>query len=143
MIPKAYLIYDTYILEEQRCDSNEGCMNLLKIEVSVYKNHVVVDRNFTRMIRLPLELLPLTDSNSTFINQKKNHSGWCRRIREGLKKDSLISSSSTLMDQESGKPIEIDGKPVTAETTLNQKSSVLPKWPFPFKYSSLKGKTIM
>ena len=39
---KGALIYDTYILEEQRCDSNEG-MNLLKIEVSVYKNHVVVD----------------------------------------------------------------------------------------------------
>ena len=33
---KGALIYDTYILEEQRCDSNEG-MNLLKIEVSVYK----------------------------------------------------------------------------------------------------------
>ena len=39
---KGALIYDTYILEEHRCETNEG-MNLLKIEVEVYRNHVVID----------------------------------------------------------------------------------------------------
>lgn len=38
---KGALIYDTYILEEQRCDSNKG-MDLLKFEVKVYKDSVTV-----------------------------------------------------------------------------------------------------
>ena len=48
------------------------------------------------------------------------------------------------MDQESGKPIEIDGKPVTAETTFKpKKSSGSAKVTFTFNASSLKGKTIV
>ena len=39
---KGALIYDTYIIEEQRGDSNKG-MNLLKFEVNVYKNNVTID----------------------------------------------------------------------------------------------------
>ena len=35
------LPYDTYLLEEQRCETNEG-MNLLKIEVTIYKDSVTV-----------------------------------------------------------------------------------------------------
>ena len=35
------LPYDTYLLEEERCEANEG-MNLLKIEVTIYKDSVTV-----------------------------------------------------------------------------------------------------
>lgn len=63
---------------------------------------------------------------------------------EGLKKGQSYKLIGTLMDQESGKPIEIDGKPVTAETTFKpKKSSGSAKVTFTFNASSLKGKTIV
>jgi uncharacterized surface anchored protein len=39
---KGSLIYDTYIVEEQRCKANES-MDLLKFEVTIYKESVTVD----------------------------------------------------------------------------------------------------
>ena len=39
---KGALIYDQYVIEEQRCESNKG-MNLLKFEVTVYKDSVTID----------------------------------------------------------------------------------------------------
>ena len=60
------------------------------------------------------------------------------------KKGQSYKLIGTLMDQESGKPIEIDGKPVTAETTFKpKKSSGSAKVTFTFNASSLKGKTIV
>ena len=38
---KGALIYDTYTLAEQRCDSNKG-MDLLTFEVKVYKDSVLI-----------------------------------------------------------------------------------------------------
>ena len=101
---KGALIYDTYILEEQRCDSNEG-MNLLKIEVSVYKNHVVVDM--------------------------------------GTLTDDQITIGTTALDKDS-KPVEIDKKEVTAETTFTPKeSSGTVDVIFSFDGTSLAGKTVV
>lgn len=72
---KGALIYDTYILEEQRCDSNEG-MNLLKIEVSVYKNHVVVDMGTLTDDQITMELLPLTKTATPTLPNQKKKSLW-------------------------------------------------------------------
>ena len=74
------------------------------------------------MIRLPLELLPLTKTATpTLPNQKKKITLVDTVEYEGLKKGQSYKLIGTLMDQESGKPIEIDGKPVTAETTFKPK----------------------
>ena len=39
---KGALIYDTYTIEEQRCEANEG-RNLLSFDVEVYRNSVTID----------------------------------------------------------------------------------------------------
>ena len=38
---KGALLYDTYLIEEQRCESNQG-MELLQVEVQVYRDQVMV-----------------------------------------------------------------------------------------------------
>lgn len=141
---KGALIYDTYILEEQRCDSNEG-MNLLKIEVSVYKNHVVVDMGTLTDDQITIGTTVLDKgSNSHFAKPEEKITLVDTVEYEGLKKGQSYKLIGTLMDQESGKPIEIDGKPVTAETTFKpKKSSGSAKVTFTFNASSLKGKTIV
>ena len=48
------------------------------------------------------------------------------------------------MDKETGKPIEVDGKPVTAETTFKpKKTSGSTEVKFTFDATSLRGKTII
>ena len=42
MIQRERYLIDTYVIEEQRCETNEG-MNLLKIEVTVYRDSVTID----------------------------------------------------------------------------------------------------
>src|SRR5699024_4777851 len=39
---KGALLYDTYTVEEQRCEENEG-RNLLSFEVQVYRDSVTID----------------------------------------------------------------------------------------------------
>ena len=48
------------------------------------------------------------------------------------------------MDKETGKPIEVDGNPVTAETTFKpKKTSGSTEVKFTFDATSLRGKTIV
>lgn len=84
------------------------------------------------------------DSNSHFAKPEEKITLVDTVEYEGLKKGQSYKLIGTLMDQESGKPIEIDGKPVTAETTFkSKKSSGSAKVTFTFNASSLKGKTIV
>ncbi len=169
---KGALIYDTYILEEQRCDSNEG-MNLLKIEVSVYKNHVVVDMGTLTDDQITIGTTALDkDSNSHFAKPEEKITLVDTVEYEGLKKDketdmnlsqadkevTLVDTvayknllpgeeyvmTGTLMDKETGKPVEIDKKEVTAETTFTPKeSSGTVDVIFSFDGTSLAGKTVV
>ena len=120
-------------------------MNLLKIEVSVYKNHVVVDMGTLTDDQITIGTTALDkDSNSHFAKPEEKITLVDTVEYEGLKKGQSYKLIGTLMDQESGKPIEIDGKPVTAETTFKpKKSSGSAKVTFTFNASSLKGKTIV
>ena len=63
---------------------------------------------------------------------------------EGLKKGQEYQLIGTLMDQKTGEPILIDGKPVTAEKTFKaKKSSGTVTVTFTFDGVSLKGKTVV
>ena len=64
------------------------------------------------------------DSNSHFAKPEEKITLVDTVEYEGLKKGQSYKLIGTLMDQESGKPIEIDGKPVTAETTLQTKKTL-------------------
>lgn len=141
---KGALYYDTYIIEEQRCDANEG-MNLLKFEVAVYKDSVTVD------------LGTLTDDYvviSTTVRDKDTDSHFSKpdgKVTlidtveyEGLKRGQEYKIVGTLMEQETGEPLLVDGKKVTAETTFKAKKttgSVEVK--FEFDGTGLEGKTVV
>lgn len=63
---------------------------------------------------------------------------------EGLKKGQEYKVIGTLMDKETGEPILIDGKPVTAEKTFKaKKSSGTVEVTFTFDGVSLTGKTVV
>lgn len=141
---KGALLYDTYILEEQRCESNEG-MNLLKIEVEVYRNKVTVDLGTLTDDRITIGTTALEqESNSHFARPEKELTLIDTVEYEGLQKGTEYKITGTLMDAETGKEILIQDKPVTAETTFKaKKSSGSVKVKFTFDATALAGKTIV
>ena len=141
---KGALIYDTYILEEQRCETNEG-MNLLKIEVEVYRNHVVIDMGTLTDDRITIGTTALDKDTESHLSKPEEKITIIDTVEyEGLKKGQSYKLLGTLMDKETGKPIEVDGKPVTAETTFKpKKTSGSTEVKFTFDATSLRGKTIV
>ena len=141
---KGALLYDTYILEEQRCEANEG-MNLLKIEVEVYRNNVVIDLGTLTDDQITIGTTALDQESDSHFSQAKEKITLIDTVEyEGLQKGSEYKLMGTLMDAETGKELLVDDKPVTAETTFTaKKSSGSVKVKFTFDASSLKGKTIV
>lgn len=141
---KGALIYDTYILEEQRCETNEG-MNLLKIEVEVYRNHVVIDMGTLTDDRITIGTTALDKDTESHLSKPEEKITIIDTVEyEGLKKGQSYKLLGTLMDKETGKPIEVDGNPVTAETTFKpKKTSGSTEVKFTFDATSLRGKTIV
>ncbi len=95
---KGALIYDTYEIEEQRCDANKG-MDLVKFEVSVYKDSVTV------------QVGTLTDDSieiGTTAVEKESGTHYAKPVEkvtivdtvsyEGLKKGQEYKLVGTLMD---------------------------------------------
>lgn len=141
---KGALIYDTYIIEEQKCKANEG-MNLLKFEVTVYKDSVSVDLGTLTDDQITIATTALEEeSNSHMAKPEKSITIIDTVEYEGLKKGQEYRIVGTLMDKETGEPVLIGDKPVTAETTFKaKKSSGSAKVKFTFDATSLRGKTIV
>jgi len=141
---KGALLYDDYMIEEQPCKANEG-MNLLKFKVSIYKDSVVVP------------LGTLTDDKIEIGTTAKDedtdsHIGYTQEnvyIRDtvsysGLKKGTEYKLVGTLMNQETGKVITVNGKNVTAETIFTAKhTSGEVDVEFKVPGSAVKGKAIV
>ena len=141
---KGALIYDTYVIEEQKCKANEG-MNLLKFEVTVYKDSVTVDLGTLTDDQITIATTALEEeSNSHMAKPEKSITLIDTVEYEGLKKGQEYRLVGMLMDKETGEPVLIDDKPVTAETTFKaKKSSGSAKVKFTFDATNLKGKTIV
>ena len=141
---KGALLYDTYILEEQRCETNEG-MNLLKIEVEVYRNNVVIDLGTLTDDQITIATTALDqDTDSHFSHADEKITIVDTVEYEGLQKGTEYKLVGTLMDAETGKELLIDEKAVTSETTFKAKKSTgSVKVKFTFDGSSLKGKTLV
>ena len=139
---KGALIYDTYILEEQRCDSNKG-MDLLKFEVKVYKDSVTVKLGTLTDDAIEIGTTALDAETGTHMSQPAKEVTIEDVVEyEGLKKGQKYKLTGTLMDKETGEPILVDEKPVTSETEFTaKKSSGSVKVVFTFDATSLKGKT--
>lgn len=141
---KGALIYDTYVIEEQRCRANEG-MNLLKFEVSIYKDAVTVQLGTLTNDHLDIGTTALdkrTDSHAAKADEKVILVDTVEY--EGLRKGQEYKLIGTLMDKETGEPILIDGKAVTAETVFTPtETEGTVEITFTFNGSALKGKTVV
>ena len=140
---KGALIYDTYEIEEQRCDANKG-MDLVKFEVSVYKDSVTV------------QLGTLTDDSieiGTTAVEKESGTHYAKPVEqvtivdtvsyEGLKKGQEYKLVGTLMDSVTGEAIkDAEGNAITSETTFKtKKTSGTAEVTFTFDATILKGKS--
>ena len=139
---KGALPYDTYVIEEQRCEANKG-MNLLKIEVTVYKNDVTIDLGTLTDDRIEIATTALDQDTGAHLSSPDEEVTLVDTVQyDGLKKGEKYKLTGTLMDQETGKPVLVDGKEVTAETTFTaKKSSGSVEVVFTFDGSGLQGTT--
>ena len=139
---KGALIYDQYVIEEQRCESNKG-MSLLKFEVTVYKDSVTIDLGTLTDDLIEIGTTALDKETGTHMSKPEKEVTLVDTVEySGLKKGQSYKLVGTLMDAETGEAIQIDGKPVTSEKTFTaKKSSDTVEVSFTFDASSLSGKT--
>ena len=139
---KGALIYDQYVIEEQRCESNKG-MSLLKFEVTVYKDSVTIDLGTLTDDLIEIGTTALDKETGTHMSKPEKEVTLADTVEySGLKKGQSYKLVGTLMDAETGEAIQIDGKPVTSEKTFTaKKSSGTVEVSFTFDASSLSGKT--
>ena len=139
---KGALIYDQYVIEEQRCESNKG-MSLLKFEVTVYKDSVTIDLGTLTDDLIEIGTTALDKETGTHMIKPEKEVTLVDTVEySGLKKGQSYKLVGTLMDAETGEAIQIDGKPVTSEKTFTaKKSSGTVEVSFTFDASSLSGKT--
>lgn len=141
---KGALLYDTYVIEEQRCEANEG-MNLLKIEVTVYRDSVTIDLGTLTDDRIEIGTTALDKETGTHLSNPDKEVTLIDTVEyEGLKKGEEYRLIGTLMDQETGEPILVDGEKVTAEATFTaKKSSGSVEVKFTLNGSALQGTTVV
>lgn len=141
---KGALIYDTYLIEEQKCETNEG-MNLLKFEASVYKDNVTIDLGTLTDDQITIATTAQEEKSGSHMAKPEKSITLVDTVEyEGLKKGQEYKLLGTLMDKETGEPVQIDGKPVTAEATFKAKKSTgSVKVKFTFDATALQGKTVV
>ncbi|MDD2980953.1 MAG: VaFE repeat-containing surface-anchored protein [Hespellia sp.] len=141
---KGALLYDTYVIEEQRCKTNEG-MNLINFEVTIYKNSVTVDLGTLTDDQIVIATTALDSETDSHMSQVAESVTIVDTVEyEGLKKGTEYKLVGTLMDAESGEALLIDEKPVTSEVTFTAKKSTgSAKVKFTFNATGLKGKTLV
>ena len=141
---KGALPYGDYVIEELRCEANTG-MNLLKFNVSVYKDGQCVDLGTLTNDKIEICTSAMDeDTESKLSNPDENVTIVDIVEYENLKKGQEYKVVGTLMDKETGKAVLIDGNEVKAETTFKAKKSTgSVEVVFIFNGVSLKGKTVV
>ena len=139
---KGALLYDTYTVEEQRCKANES-MDLLKFEVTIYKDSVTIDLGTLTDDKIEIGTTALDKKTGAHMSKPEKKVTLVDTVEySGLKKGQTYQVIGTLMDAETGEAILIDEKPVTAETEFTaKKSSGSVEVTFTFDATSLEGKT--
>lgn len=117
---KGALLYDTYSIEEQRCDSNADRALIPAFDVTVYKDSTTVNLGTLTDDEGPKIGTTATDAadgdheatagEKTILNDDVTYTG--------LEPGKEYKLTGTLMDKEAGSPVQNDGKDVTAETSF-------------------------
>ncbi|MDL2234668.1 class B sortase [Christensenellaceae bacterium OttesenSCG-928-L17] len=141
------LLYDTYIMEELRCEANRE-YELLTFTVSIYRHNTVVDLGTLTddYIQVP-EIFTTardqaTNTGSAYVSEKTTIIDTV--YYSGLKAGQEYTLKGTLMDKTSGEPLLVEGVPVTAETTFRaQAEAGSVPMEFTFNSTSLNGKAVV
>ena len=117
---KGALLYDTYEIEEQRCESNADRALIPAFDVTVYKDSTTVNLGTLTDDEGPKIGTTATDaadgdheataSEKVTLNDDVTYTG--------LTPGKEYKLTGTLMDKETGKPVQQDGADVTAEATF-------------------------
>ena len=139
---KGALLYDTYEIEEQRCDSNADRALIPAFDVTVYKDSTTINLGTLTDDEGPKIGTTATDavdgdheaeaSSKVTLNDDVTYTG--------LTPGKEYKLTGTLMDKETGKPVQQDGVDVTAETTfMPTAASGVATVTFEFDASALAG----
>ena len=138
------LPYDTYVLEEQRCESNEG-YNLLTIEVCIYKDSATVDLGTLTDSSLSIGTTAIDELTGTNYSYADDSVTIIDEVAyTGLQKDTGYKLIGVLISKDGKKLLDAAGNPIMAETTFKTKStSGTAKVTFTFDASALAGTDIV
>ena len=141
---KGALIYDTYTVEEQRCEANEG-RNLFSFDVEVYRDSVTIDLGTLTNDKVEIATTALDQESGSQMAKPDDKVTIVDTVEfEGLKKGVEYKVIGTLMNKETGEALEINGEPVTSETTFTAKKSTgSVEVEFTFDATGLEGTTVV
>ena len=113
---KGALLYDTYTVEEQRCDSNAGRALIPAFDVTVYRDSVKIDLGTIEDPAGPAVRTEATDADDG------DHEAVADDIvtivdtvsYTGLTPGKEYTLTGTLVDKETGKPVQSGGRDVTS-----------------------------
>lgn len=116
---KGALPYDTYTVEEQRCDANEG-KALVKFTVTISRDGFTVDMGTVDNSDLTLSTTAKDQDTNSHYSFADNEVTIVDEVRyTGVKKGSTYKLVGTLMNRETGQPVtDSKGNPVTAEKSF-------------------------
>ena len=121
---KGALPYDTYLIEEQRCEANKG-YKLLSIEITVYRdNYTIPLGTLTDDSDLVEITTTATDSDTEdhYAVAGENTTIMDTVEYTNLTKGEEYTLKGTLMNKATGEPVtDEEGNPVTAEKTFTAK----------------------
>ena len=145
---KGALLYDTYEIEELRCDSNKGMTLIPAFDVVVSRNKVVVDLGTLTDDYEP-EITIHTTATERVTGEKSIVAGKNVTIvdtvtLEGLEKGTKYQVKGWQMVKPENAQLLIDGQPVESDYTFTAKKSEMEvEVSFTFNASSLAGKELV
>lgn len=133
--------YDTYTITEMPCKANEN-KSLVKTTFNMYKEGLSVDLGTITDADIHTTLTG--DKNGKWVNESKETVLTDKVQYEKLKTNKKYVAECTLMDRDTGKAIQVDGKDVTGKqefTPKSNKGSV--DVPITFDSTGMKGKYLV
>ena len=145
---KGALLYDTYTIEELRCDSNKGMTLIPAFDVVVSRNKVVVDLG-TLTDEYEPEITIHTTATDKVTGEKSIVAGKNVTIvdtvtLDGLTKGTKYQLKGWQMVKSENAQLLIDGEPVESDYTFTAKKSELEvEVSYTFNASALAGKDLV
>ena len=142
------LPYGSYLVEELPCEANKDRILIEPFEVCVTRDSVTVDLGMLINESVPVPEIG-TKATDKYTGLQVTHASKTTTIVDEVEytnvtKGKEYTVKGILMDRKTGKPLLIDGKEVTAETTFTAKKAYgTVSLEFSFDSSALKGKSVV